>query len=148
MRHLLPLLLVSVLTLSACGGKDKAAAAPGATEAATGESLLPVPAATPTAAMGEQIFKRCAACHTIDKDGRNGIGPNLHGVVGRALASHPDFPYSDALKAKGGVWNEAALDAWLENPMKDIPGARMSFAGIPDKADRDALVLYLKSQSD
>lgn len=145
MRGLLPLLLAPALTLSACGGKDKAAASPDATDATTGQLS---PASPPTAAMGEQIFKRCAACHTIDKDGRNGIGPNLHGVVGRALASHPNFSYSPALKTKGGIWDEAALDAWLENPLKDIPGSRMSFAGIPDKADRDALFLYLKSQSD
>ncbi len=145
MRGLLPLLLAPALTLSACGGNDKAAASPDASDATTGQLS---PAAPPTAAMGEQIFQRCAACHTIDKDGRNGIGPNLHGVVGRALASHPDFSYSAALKAKGGIWDEAALDAWLENPLKDIPGSRMSFAGIPDKADRDALFLYLKSQSD
>lgn len=98
--------------------------------------------------MGEQIFKRCAACHTITKDGPNGIGPNLHGIVGRARASYPGFAYSDALRAAGGHWDEAALDAWLDNPMKAIPGSRMSFAGIPDKADRNALFLYLKSQSD
>src|SRR3546814_15995953 len=90
--------------------------------------------------MGEQVFRRCAACHTIDKDGRNGIGPNLHGIVGHAVAAHAGFAYSGAMKAKGGVWDEAALDAFLADPMKAVPGTRMVFAGVIDAADREALL--------
>src|SRR3546814_9358072 len=75
--------------------------------------------------MGEQVFRRGAACHTIDKDGRNGIGPNLHGIVGHAVAAHAGFAYSGAMKAKGGVWDEAALDAFLADPKKAVPGTRM-----------------------
>jgi len=97
--------------------------------------------------MGEQVFRRCVACHTIDKGGANGIGPNLHGVVGAAVASKPDFSYSGAMKAKGGVWDEAALNAYLKQPMMAVPGTRMAFAGIPDDADRKALILYLEEQS-
>src|SRR3546814_1245846 len=84
------------------------------------------PAIEPTAAMGERAFRRCVACHTIDKGGRNGIGPNLHGIVGRAVAAHDGFSYSGAMKAKGGVWDEAALDAYLADPMKTVPGTRMA----------------------
>lgn len=101
-----------------------------------------------TAAMGAQVFKRCVACHTIDKGGSNGIGPNLHGIVGRPVAAHPGFSYSGAMKAKGGVWDEAALDAYLEAPMKALPGTRMAFAGVIDPADRKALFLYLQEQRD
>ncbi|KAI6170463.1 Cytochrome c family protein [Aphelenchoides bicaudatus] len=97
--------------------------------------------------MGEQVFKRCVACHTIDKGGANGIGPNLHGVVGRAVASHAGFSYSGAMKAKGGVWDKAALDTYLEAPMKALPGTRMAFAGVIDAADRQALILYLEERS-
>ena len=97
--------------------------------------------------MGEQIFKRCVACHTIDKGGPNGIGPNLHGIVGAAVASKPDFSYSSAMQAKGGVWDAAALDIYLEAPMKSVPGTRMAFAGLIDAADRKALILYLEAQS-
>ncbi|MDO9370769.1 MAG: cytochrome c family protein [Sphingopyxis sp.] len=136
-----PALLAGILALAGCGKSDKQAEAP-----ASG-SGAPTPAIAPTAAMGEQVFRRCVACHTIDKGGSNGIGPNLHGVVGRAVASHADFSYSGAMKAKGGVWDAAALDIYLEQPMMAVPGTRMAFAGIPDRADREALILYLETQS-
>ncbi|MBL0914763.1 MAG: cytochrome c family protein [Sphingopyxis sp.] len=106
----------------------------------------PAPAVEPTAAMGEQVFKRCVACHTVDKGGANGIGPNLHGVVGAPVAAHPDFSYSSALKAKGGNWDAAKLDQFLMSPMKYAPGTRMAFAGVIDAADRKALILYLEAQ--
>lgn len=140
--RLAPVLLASALTLAGCGKSDKPADAP-----ATGEPGVDAPLVQPTAAMGEQVFKRCVACHTIDKGGSNGIGPNLHGVVGRAVASHAGFSYSGAMKAKGGVWDEAALDPYLETPMKAVPGTRMAFAGVIDAADRKALILYLEEQS-
>ena len=141
--RLAPVLLAGALALAGCGKSEEPA--PGEAPAT---SDTPAPAIEPTAAMGEQIFKRCVACHTIDKGGRNGIGPNLHGVVGRAVASHPGFSYSGAMKAKGGVWDDATLDAYLEAPMKALPGTRMAFAGVIDAADRKALILYLKSQSE
>lgn len=137
-----PVLLAGALALAGCGKGNEPVDKP-----ATGEPSVETPAFEPTAAMGEQVFKRCVACHTIDKGGANGIGPNLHGLVGRAVASHPDFSYSGAMKAKGGVWDEAALDTYLEAPMKALPGTRMAFAGIPDDADRKALILYLEEQS-
>ena len=140
--RLAPVLVAGALALAGCGKGDQPADdAPGTAPAAA------EPAAPPTAAMGEQIFKRCVACHTIDKGGNNAIGPNLHGVVGRAVGSHPGFGYSSAMKAKGGVWDDAALDAYLKSPMKTIPGTRMAFAGIPDDADRKAVILYLDEQS-
>ena len=137
-----PVLLAGALALAGCGKGETPTEAP-----ASDESAVEAPAVEPTAAMGEQVFKRCVACHTIDAGGRNGIGPNLHGVVGRAVAAHPDFSYSGAMKAKGGVWDDAALDAYLKQPMKAVPGTRMAFAGIPDDADRKALILYLDAQS-
>lgn len=137
--RLAPVLLAGALALAGCGKSDK----PASDTAATAEPAAPV---EPTAAMGEQVFKRCVACHTIDPGGANGIGPNLHGVVGRALASHPGFNYSSAMKAKGGVWDDAALDTYLKQPMMAVPGTRMAFAGIPDDADRKALMLYLDAQ--
>lgn len=118
-------------------------------DGAAGSPAASAPGATvePTAAMGEQIFKRCVACHTIDRGGNNGIGPNLHGIVGRAVASHEGFSYSSAMKAKGGVWDNAALDLYLKQPMMAVPGTRMAFAGIPDDLDRKAVILYLDEQS-
>lgn len=135
-----PVLLAGALLLAGCGKSDK----PG--DDAAGTADAPAAAVEPTAAMGEQVFRRCVACHTIDTGGANGIGPNLHGVVGRAVASHAGFSYSSAMKAKGGVWDVAALDAYLEAPMKAVPGTRMAFAGVYDPADRKALLLYLEAQ--
>ena len=135
-------LLAGAFALAGCGKANNPPA-----DAASDEAAAPPAAAVaPTAAMGEQVFKRCVACHTVDKGGRNGIGPNLHGVVGAAVAAKPDFSYSGAMKAKGGVWDEAALDAYLEAPMKAVPGTRMAFAGVIDAADRKALILYLEAQ--
>jgi len=138
-----PVLLAGALMLAGCGKSD---APPAADNPATGEPAAEVPAIEPTAAMGEQIFRRCVACHTVDKGGRHGIGPNLHGVFGAPVAAKPGFSYSGAMKAKGGVWDEAALDAYLKAPMKDVPGTRMAFAGVIDAADRKALILYLEAQ--
>ncbi|MBN8842291.1 MAG: cytochrome c family protein [Sphingomonadales bacterium] len=140
-----PVLLAGALMLAGCGKSEPAADTSGDSASAPA-AAAPAPAVEPTAAMGEQIFKRCVSCHTIDKGGSNGIGPNLHGVVGRAVAAHEGFSYSSALKAKGGHWDEAALDKFLESPMKDAPGTRMAFAGVIDAADRKALILYLESQ--
>ncbi|HEY0596273.1 cytochrome c family protein [Sphingopyxis sp.] len=139
--RLAPVLLAGALALAGCGKSNEQTATPAS------EGGAETPAVAPTAAMGEQVFKRCVACHTIEKGGANGIGPNLHGVVGRAVASHAGFSYSGAMKAKGGVWDEAALDTYLKQPMMAVPGTRMAFAGIPDDADRKALLLYLEAQS-
>ncbi|HEV7342398.1 MAG TPA: cytochrome c family protein [Sphingopyxis sp.] len=137
-----PVLLAGAFALASCGKGETPPA-----DVASGDAVdSPAAVVAPTAAMGEQVFKRCVACHTVDKGGRNGIGPNLHGVVGAAVAAKPDFSYSSAMKAKGGVWDEATLDAYLEAPMKAIPGTRMAFAGVIDAADRQALILYLESQ--
>ena len=144
-----PALLAVAFALAGCGQSDQPAATddPAAESATPAESAEPAAAVEPTTAMGEPLFKRCVACHTIDKGGSNGIGPNLHGVVGRAVASVPDFAYSGAMRAKGGVWDAAALDAYLADPMKTLPGTRMAFAGVIDPGDRKALILYLEDQS-
>ena len=136
-----PVLLAGAFALASCGKSETPRADGPADEAVS------MPAIAPTAAMGEQIFKRCVACHTIDEGGPNGIGPNLHGIVGAAVASKPDFSYSSAMKAKSGVWDKAALDTYLEAPIKAVPGTRMAFAGVIDAADREALILYLEAQS-
>jgi cytochrome c len=136
-----PVLLAGAFALASCGKSETPRADGPADEAVS------MPAIAPTAAMGEQIFKRCVACHTIDEGGPNGIGPNLHGIVGAAVASKTDFSYSSAMKAKSGVWDKAALDTYLEAPIKAVPGTRMAFAGVIDAADREALILYLEAQS-
>jgi len=141
--RLAPVLLAGAFALAGCGKSDQPADAPGGGDAAVEAAA---PTIEPTAAMGEQVFRRCVACHTIDAGGGNGIGPNLHGIVDRPVASHAGFSYSGAMKAKGGTWDAAALDAFLAEPMKALPGTRMAFAGVIDPADRRALILYMETQ--
>lgn len=100
-------------------------------------------------AKGEAQFKKCAACHTIDKGGASGIGPNLYGVVGAQHAHIGSFGYSDAMKATAGkVWDWDSLSHWVQNPKKYIPGNKMSFAGIGKPEDRANLIAFLNSKSD
>lgn len=94
---------------------------------------------------GAVLFEnRCARCHGVNGDGDGGLGPSLIGVVGKPAASRPDFPYSSALKAKGGVWTSAVLDQYLADPQAFAPGADMD-APSPDPAERSAIIEHLKT---
>jgi len=108
-------------------------------------ALLLALAATPAlAADGKALFDgKCAECHTVGTASTD-AAPTLKGVVGRKIASLTDFQYSDALKAKGGVWTDAALDAFLASPKTFAPGTQM-FGGAADAADRQAIIAYLKT---
>ncbi len=102
----------------------------------------PTTAQTPAAAPA--AFNACKACHTVNKGGRNGIGPNLNGVVGRPAASVAGFNYSPALKASKLRWDAKTLDEYLAGPTKKVPGTRMPIA-TPDAAKRAAIIAYLTS---
>ena len=102
------------------------------------------PAMAQTASAPPPAFGTCRACHTVQKDGKNGLGPNLHGVAGRPAASLPSFTYSAALKASKLRWDDKTLDEFLAAPMKKVPGTRMPI-GTPDPAKRAAIIAYLKS---
>lgn len=119
-------------------------AAPAA--AAEGEGAAAPAAVVGDAAAGEKSFAKCKACHTANPGGANGIGPNLAGVAGEAVATgRGGFAFSDALKTKGGTWDDAALDAWLTNPKAFAPGTKMTFAGIADAQERANIIAYLKT---
>ena len=92
---------------------------------------------------GAQVFKRCAVCHTNDKGGGDGLGPNLFGVVGRKAASRPGFAYSAPLQKSGIVWNEALLTKWAAGPARVVPGTKMMFAGITSKKQQADVAAYL-----
>jgi cytochrome c len=92
---------------------------------------------------GEQAFAVCQTCHTVNKGGGNGIGPNLFGIAGRKAASFAGFYYSPALKSSKIVWTNDKLKAWVMAPSKLAPGTRMTFAGVRDAARADDIVAYL-----
>lgn len=101
---------------------------------------------TADAKAGEALVKKCTACHTFDKGGKNGVGPNQFGLVGRAIASHEGYTYSAALMAmKDKKWTEQTLSDFLANPKKYIAGNKMSFAGIKDPQERANLIAYLST---
>ena len=102
--------------------------------------------ATADAGRGENVFKKCTACHSITPGGPNGLGPNVHGVMGKPHASKPGFAYSASLKEKPGQWDWKKMDAWLTSPRKYAPGTKMTFAGLGNPQERADLLLYLNAQ--
>ena len=102
--------------------------------------------ATADAKAGQDVFKKCSACHTIDPGGANKTGPNLHGVVGRAKGAGAGFTYSDAIKGAGGNWALSNLVSFVHDPKSYAKGNKMSFAGIKDPADLANLMAYLAAQ--
>ncbi len=112
----------------------------------SGPSLNTLLASADVAA-GEKVFAKCAACHTVNQGGANGIGPNLWGTVGEAVAvGKAGFAFSDALKSKGGQWTFENMDAWLTSPREFAPGTKMTFAGLGNPADRANLIAWLNTQ--
>jgi cytochrome c len=96
--------------------------------------------------LGEQVFKKCAACHTVNQGGANGLGPNLWATMGKPVAHVPGFAYSDALKTKGGNWDWEAMSQWLKSPKSFAPGTKMTFAGLSKPEDRANLMAWLNIQ--
>lgn len=97
-------------------------------------------------AAGENTFAKCTACHTINAGGANGIGPNLHGVIGEPIGKGAGgFAFSSALSGHGGTWTYENLDAWLKSPKAFASGTKMSFAGLSKPEDRANVIAYLKA---
>jgi cytochrome c len=99
------------------------------------------------AAKGEQVFKKCAACHNADNGGPNALGPNLWGVLGEPIGKGKGFAFSEALASKGGTWNFQNLSDWLANPKKFAPGTKMTFAGLGNPQDRADVIAFLNARS-
>ena len=108
----------------------------------------PIDFSVADATKGEQVFKKCAACHNADKGGPNALGPNLWGTLGKPHGHVPGFAYSDALKGKPGNWDFASLSEWLANPKKYAPGTKMTFAGLSNPQDRADVIAFLNVRSD
>ncbi|MBC9033279.1 cytochrome c family protein [Sphingomonas sp. JC676] len=123
----------------------------GAEDASAGGAAAAVPIATLLATAdvtkGAEVFKQCAACHTINQGGANGVGPNLYATLGEGVAEGKGgFAFSDPLKAVGGKWDFDKMNTWLTSPRKMAPGTKMTFAGISDPQARANVILYLNSQ--
>ena len=101
-------------------------------------------------AAGKKVYRKCAGCHSLEP-GKKKIGPRLHGVVGRVPGTAEGVKFSKAMKAYGEsgiVWNQEALDAFLESPRKVVKGTRMGFAGLKTAEQRADVIAYLKQAAE
>ena len=98
-------------------------------------------------AKGQKVFKKCAACHTVDDGGKNKVGPNLWNIVNRPIASHEGFNYSGAMAELEGVWDFERLSAFIADPKGNVPGTKMAFKGVSKEGDRGNVLAYLRSLS-
>jgi cytochrome c len=100
-------------------------------------------------ARGQTSANKCVACHTFDKGGRNLVGPNLYGIIGREKGSSDGFNYTAAFrKAMKGPWTAQTMSDFVKNPKTMVPGTSMTFAGIPRASERADLITFLNSKSD
>jgi cytochrome c len=97
---------------------------------------------------GEKVFKKCAACHSIVKGGKNAIGPALYNVVGRKVGAVEEYKYSKALAAYDKEWTFEELNGFLIKPAKWIKGTKMAYAGLRKEKDRASVIKYLNENSD
>lgn len=113
-----------------------------------GEDPIGIMMASADASAGEKVFQKCTACHSIEKGGANGVGPNLYGIMGKPHAAVAGFSYSESLSGLGANWGFEEMDAWLKSPKRYASGTKMSFAGLSKGEDRAAVILYLNQNSD
>ena len=104
--------------------------------------------ASTSAADGAKVFKKCLACHSIEKGGPNKIGPNIFGVLNRKAGSISGYKYSKAMLAYGKVWSFEEMDGFLTKPKDWIKGTKMSFMGLKSAKDRAAVILYMNENTD
>ncbi|MDD7972113.1 c-type cytochrome [Roseinatronobacter alkalisoli] len=98
------------------------------------------------AAAGARLWSQCRACHSLEQ-GRNGVGPYLHGIVNREIGDVDGFNYSGALAQAGDVWTPEIMSDFIQNPSAVAPGTSMSFRGIASVTDRANLIAYIESES-
>ena len=97
---------------------------------------------------GEKVFKKCYACHLVNKGGDNKIGPALYGVIGRKVAAIESYKYSKAMASYNKEWTFEEMNGYLKKPQRYIKGTKMAFAGLRKEKDRASVILYLNKNSD
>ena len=118
--------------------------------AATMSVVLTMPAAAALAqsgdaTRGERLFnQQCKICHTVDKGGRNGVGPNLFGLFGHKAAAVEGFQFSEAMKNSGITWDDKSIAEYLKDPKARVPNGKMVYAGLKQQAQLDDMIAYLK----
>ena len=129
--------------------QDDATGGDGAASAEADEPAMSLAALLADAdpAKGQKVFKKCAACHTVDDGGKNKVGPNLWNIVNRPIASHEGFNYSDAMAELEGAWDFERLSAFIADPKGNVPGTKMAFKGVSKEGDRGNVLAYLRSLS-
>lgn len=105
-------------------------------------AAMPVAASAADAEAGKTVFNKCKACHQF---GKNAVGPDLKGVVGRKAGSLEGYKFSEAMVNSGKTWDEATLTEYLKDPKKSVPGNKMVFMGLKDDADVANVIEYLKT---
>ena len=130
------------------GVEEEAEAATAAAKSTAPSVSLAALLATADLAEGEKAAKKCKACHSFDKGGKNKVGPALYGIVGQSKASSTAFNYSTAMKEMGGEWNYEDLDSFLADPKGMLPGTKMTFKGIEKPTERANLIVYMLTKHD
>lgn len=93
---------------------------------------------------GKKVFKKCAACHTVE-DGKNRVGPSLYGILDRPAGTVEGFKgYSNVMSESDIVWDEESLLAFVTKPKAYLKGTKMAFAGLKKEKDRVNLLAYLR----
>ena len=97
---------------------------------------------------GKNVFKKCSACHSVNKGGKNKIGPALYNVLGRNVAALGNYKYSKALAGYGKSWTFEEMNGFLTKPTAYIKGTKMAFAGLKKEKDRASIILFMNQSSD
>ncbi len=94
---------------------------------------------------GKKVFNKCRACHQVGPTAKNGVGPELNGLIGRKAGSVEGYNYSDANKNSGLTWDEATFAEYIKNPKAKVPGTKMAFAGITKEQEIKDLTAFFKT---